>query len=91
MTEVLLAGIGLAGAAGLNAWLPALVLAISSRAGGIELADPYDAIATNLGIAVLTVGFAFDFIGDKVAAFDSVLHAAGTVVHPVAGAIVAAS
>jgi hypothetical protein len=37
---------------------------------------------------VLTAAFVLDFVGDKVPAIDSLLHAAGTVVHPAAGAIV---
>jgi len=37
---------------------------------------------------VLAVLFVADFVGDKVPAVDSVLHAVGAVVHPAAGAIV---
>jgi hypothetical protein len=91
METVLLAAFGLAGASGLNAWLPALVIAISSRAGGIDLTDPYDQIASDPGLAILTAGFLFDFVADKIPAVDSIAHAIGTVVHPVAGAVVAAS
>ncbi|HWI21353.1 MAG TPA: DUF4126 domain-containing protein, partial [Baekduia sp.] len=91
METVLLAALGLAGASGLNAWLPALVIAISSRAGGIELSEPYDQIASDPGLVILAIGFAFDFLTDKVPAIDSVANALGTVIHPVAGAVVAAS
>jgi hypothetical protein len=37
---------------------------------------------------VLGAAFVLDFVGDKVPAVDSLLHAAGTIVHPAAGAIV---
>ena len=37
---------------------------------------------------MLGVLFVLDFVGDKVPAVDSLLHAVGTVVHPAAGAIV---
>jgi hypothetical protein len=83
--------VGLAGAAGLNAWVPLLATAIAARWGGVDLASPYDVIASNTGLVLLSLAFAADFVGDKIPAVDSVLHAAGTAVHPVAGAVVAAS
>ena len=84
----LLAALGLSGAAGLNAWIPLLSVGLLSRAGQLELADGYDVLATTPGLIVLGVLFALDFVGDKVPAIDSLLHAAGTVVHPLSGAIV---
>jgi Domain of unknown function (DUF4126) len=83
----LLAAFGLSGAAGLNAWIPLLAMGLLSRAGALDLGDPYDALATTPGLIVLGVLFVLDFVGDKVPAVDSLLHAAGSVVHPVAGAI----
>jgi hypothetical protein len=84
----LLAAFGLSGAAGLNAWIPLLAVGLLSRAGQLELADGYDWLASTPGLSVLGVLFALDFVGDKVPAVDSLLHAAGTIVHPAAGAIV---
>ena len=84
----LLAAFGLSGAAGLNAWIPLLTVGLLSRAGQLELADGYDELASTPGLIALGILFALDFIGDKVPAVDSLLHAAGTVVHPLAGAIV---
>ena len=84
----LLAAFGLSGAAGLNAWIPLLAVGLLSRAGQLELADGYDALASTPGLIVLGVLLVLDFVGDKVPAVDSLLHAAGTVVHPAAGAIV---
>ena len=86
-----LAAFGLSGAAGLNAWIPLLVAGLLERAGQLELAEPYDVIATTPGLIVLGVLFALDFVGDKVPAVDSLLHAVGSVVHPAAGAIVFAA
>lgn len=84
----LLAAFGLSGAAGLNAWIPLLVAGLLDRAGQLQLAEPYDAIATTPGLIVLGVLFVLDFVGDKVPAIDHMLHAIGTVVHPASGAIV---
>lgn len=86
----LLAGLGLAGAAGLNAWIPLLGVGVAGRWLGLDLGDPYDVVSTDAGLAVCAAGFAIDFVGDKIPAVDHVLHAVGTVVAPIAGAVVAA-
>ena len=86
-----LAAFGLSGAAGLNAWIPLLATGLLARAGQLELAEPYDALATTPGLIALSVLFALDFVGDKVPAVDHVLHAIGSVVHPAAGAVVFAA
>ena len=84
----LLAAFGLSGAAGLNAWIPLLAVSLLGRAGQLELADGYDWLESTPALIVLGAAFVLDFVGDKVPAIDSLLHAAGTVVHPAAGAIV---
>jgi hypothetical protein len=84
----LLAAFGLSGAAGLNAWIPLLAVGLLGRAGQLELADGYDWLESTPALIVLGVALVLDFVGDKVPAVDSLLHAAGTVVHPAAGAIV---
>jgi Domain of unknown function (DUF4126) len=84
----LLAAFGLSGAAGLNAWIPLLAVGLLSRAGQLDLADGYDWLSTTPALIVLGVLFVLDFVGDKVPAVDSLLHAVGTIVHPAAGAIV---
>ena len=84
----LLAAFGLSGAAGLNAWIPLLAVGLLGRAGQLELADGYDWLESTPALIALGAAFVLDFVGDKVPAVDSLLHAAGTVVHPAAGAIV---
>ena len=83
-----LAAFGLSGAAGLNAWIPLLAVGLLSRAGQLELADGYDWLASTPALILLGAAFVLDFVGDKVPAIDSLLHAVGTIVHPAAGAIV---
>jgi hypothetical protein len=78
---------GLAGAAGLNAWLPVVAAALLDRAGVVDLAAPFDQLSTTPALVVLGVVFVADFVGDKIPAVDSVLHAIGTVVAPAAGAV----
>jgi hypothetical protein len=84
----ILAAFGLSGAAGLNAWIPLFVTALLGRTGAIDLAAPYDGLESTPVLILLGVAFAADFVGDKVPLVDHVLHAAGTVVAPVAGALV---
>jgi hypothetical protein len=93
MTETVLAvmtAFGLSTAAGLNAYLPLLILGGLARWTDLVTLDaPYDALAepgVMIAIAVIAV---VDFVGDKVPAIDSFFHAIGVVVAPIAGALVA--
>ncbi|WP_019926870.1 DUF4126 domain-containing protein [Nocardia sp. BMG111209] len=82
-----LGAFGLSGAAGLNAWLPLLVVGVADRLGWIDLGGSYGWLSSTpvlLGIGVLLV---VDLVGDKVPVLDSVLHAIGTVIAPTSGAI----
>ena len=86
----LMTALGLSTATGLNAYLPLLILGGLARwTDLITLDAPYDTLAepgVMLAIGVIAI---VDFVGDKVPALDSVLHAIGLVVAPVAGALVA--
>ncbi|MFC4640464.1 DUF4126 domain-containing protein [Deinococcus hohokamensis] len=87
----LLSSLGLSGAAGLNAYIPLLLVGLLARSGVMTLAAPYDLLASPwvlLGIAV--VG-ALDFVGDKIPGVDHALHLLGSVVSTAAGAILFAS
>ena len=78
---------GLAGAAGLNAWLPVVAAALLARAGVVDLAAPFDQLSTTPALVILGLVFVADFVGDKIPAVDSVLHAIGSVVAPAGGAV----
>jgi Domain of unknown function (DUF4126) len=78
---------GLSGAAGLNAWIPLFATGLLERTGAIDVAHPYDKLGSTAVLIVLGVLMVGDLVGDKIPVVDSLLHAAGTVVHPVAGAI----
>ncbi len=82
----LLAALGLSGAAGLNPWLPPLIVGASARAGWIDVAPGWESIAHTPVLAVLFGLFLVDFLADKVPALDHALHAVGLVVQPVIGA-----
>ena len=82
-----LTGLGLSGAAGLNAWLPAFAGALLTRLGVVDLGEPFDELSRTPGLVVLGVLTAADFVGDKVPAVDHVLHAVGTVIAPLSGTV----
>jgi Domain of unknown function (DUF4126) len=82
----LCAAFGLSAAAGLNAWLPLFVAALADRLDLVDLAQPFDDLTGTGALVVLAVLTIADFVGDKIPAVDSVLHAVGTVIAPVSGA-----
>jgi hypothetical protein len=81
------AAVGLSGAAGFNAYLPLLLSAVLDRLDVVDLGEPFGALSSNAGIAVIAALFVADFVGDKVPGVDHALHLLGTVVHPVSGAL----
>ena len=85
------AAFGLAGATGLNATLPLLIVSLLARLGLIHLASPYDALATDIAFWGLLVLAVAEFAIDKVPALDSVGHVVMMPVAAAAGAILFAS
>jgi Domain of unknown function (DUF4126) len=83
----LCAAFGLAAAAGLNAWLPLFAGALAQRLDLVDLAQPFDDLSGTGVLVVLGVLTVADFVGDKVPAVDSALHAVGTVIAPASGAV----
>jgi len=78
---------GLSAAAGLNAWLPLFGAALAQRLDIVDLAQPFDDLSGTGALVALGVLTLADFVGDKIPAVDHVLHAVGTVVAPVSGAV----
>lgn len=82
-------GLGLATASGLNAYLPLLTIGIFARLGWIQLASPFDLLSNVFVLLIIAALAVLDFAGDKLPAVDSVLHAAGLIISPIAGMILA--
>ncbi|MBC8102628.1 MAG: DUF4126 domain-containing protein [Cytophagales bacterium] len=89
----LLLGLSLAASAGLNAFLPLLMLSVASRfhLAGIDLGSSFAWLGTDVAMVVLTVATVVEIVGDKIPAVDHALHAVGLVVRPIAGWLAAAS
>jgi hypothetical protein len=90
METAILTGIGLAAPAGLNAYIPLLVLALADRATTrVTLTAPYDVLSSNLGIAILIVLLTVEVAVDKIPGVDHINDLIQSFVRPVAGAIAA--
>ena len=88
----LFSAFGLSSAAGLNAYVPLLIVGLVTRYTDIwQLQAPYDMLASPVALGIIAVLAAVDFFADKVPVVDHAAHAVGVIVHPVAGAIMFAS
>ena len=86
----LLSGLGLSGSAGLNAYVPLLVVGVLGRLDLVHLPAPYDSLQSTPALVVLAILFAIEFLADKVPGVDSVNDVVQTVVRPLAGAVLMA-
>ena len=90
MESALLTGLGLAAPAGLNAYLPLLVLALAARfSSAVTLERPYDFLASNWGIAVITLLLTVEVVVDKIPGLDHANDLIQSAIRPAAGAILA--
>lgn len=80
----LLAGVALAAACGLRAFLPLLVLGVAARLGLLALHGSSSWLAGDLALVALGVATVLEILGDKIPVVDHALDAVGTVVRPVA-------
>ena len=79
---------GLSASAGLNAYIPLLVIALTARyTPWLHLNPPWDAL-THPGVIALLLGLALiEFFADKIPAVNHLNDALHTVIRPVAGAV----
>lgn len=88
MELALLTGVGLAAPAGLNAYIPLLVLALAARfSSAVTLGPPFDALSSTWGIAVILVLLTIELVVDKVPGIDQLNDIVQTVIRPAAGAV----
>lgn len=88
----ILSAFGLSGSAGLNAYLPLLVVSLTARFTNlITLQSPWDVLESRWVIGALSVLLVVEFFADKSPAINHVNDAIQTFVRPTAGAIVFAA
>ena len=89
----LFSAFGLAGSAGLNAYIPLLLVALTARFPLndplLNLAEPYNIIGSWWAIGILAVLLVIEMLVDKVPAVDTVNDVIQTFVRPAAGALMA--
>ena len=89
------AAFGLSTSAGLNAYIPLLVVALGARFPLddplLQLAEPYDLLGNWIVIAVLVTLLLIEMTVDKIPAVDTVNDVVQTVVRPAAGAVLFAA
>lgn len=85
----LLTGLGLSIPAGLNAYIPLLVVAIAQRFEWLELKAPFDTLGEWWMIAIIAVLLIVEIVADKVPAVDHVNDVIQGFVRPAAGGVVA--
>jgi hypothetical protein len=79
---------GLSASAGLNAYIPLLIVALLARYTElIRLNQPWDTLANGWVIALLVVLSVIEFFADKIPAVNHVNDAIQTIIRPAAGAI----
>lgn len=82
---------GLSSAAGLNAFIPLLTMALLAHFGVVHLAEPFAPLASWPSIAVLTALLGVEVVIDKVPGADHVNDVAQTLIRPAAGAVLFAA
>ena len=95
MTDVIggiLGAFGLSVSAGLNAYIPLLVVSLLAKFTNlIELANPWNALESWWTIGVLAVLITIETVADKVPVVDHINDAIQTFIRPTAGAILFAA
>src|SRR5690554_1125887 len=82
---------GLSASAGLNAYLPLLIVAVCTRLGLFELNPPFDVMGSWWVIGTLAVLTLIEVLVDKIPAVDTANDVINTVVRPAAGAVLFAA
>lgn len=89
------AAFGLSTSAGLNAYIPLLLVALAARfptnSPLLNLSEPYDVMGNSWVILVLAILLIIEMTVDKIPAVDSVNDVIQTLIRPVAGAVLFAA
>lgn len=89
----LLSAFGLSASAGLNAYIPLLIVGVVGRfaPGIVRLSAPFDGLTNWWAIGTLSVLVVIEILADKIPVVDHANDVLGTVIRPAAGAILFAA
>lgn len=85
--ETFLTGLGLSGSAGLNAYLPLMIVGVMHRLNWMEVAAPYDQLSSIPALVIVFILMLVEMTADKVPAVDHTNDLINTFIRPVAGAL----
>ena len=89
------AAFGLSGSAGLNAYIPLLIVGVAARYPLnnplIDLAEPYSLLSNPWIIFMLSILLIIEMLADKIPVVDSINDGIQTFIRPVAGAVLFAA
>lgn len=91
LASAILTGLGLAAAAGLNAYIPLVVVGALQAVGWVDFGSPYENLANPWVLGVLVVLLIVEVFADKIPVVDSVNDVIQTVIRPAAGAVLFAA
>ena len=91
LATAILTGLGLAAAAGLNAYIPLVIVGFLQFFDVVDFGAPFDNLANPWVLGVLVVLLLVEVLADKIPAVDSVNDVIQTVVRPAAGAVLFAA
>lgn len=91
LASAILTGLGLAAAAGLNAYIPLVIVGFLQAFNWLDFGAPYDNLANPWVLGVLVVLLVVEVLADKIPAVDSVNDVIQTLIRPVAGAVLFAA
>jgi hypothetical protein len=84
-------GFALAATVGLRAFLPLLVAGLLARHGYVDLGPSFEWMQGTPALVVFGSAVVFEILADKIPAVDHALDAAGVIIKPVAGTLIAAA
>jgi hypothetical protein len=82
---------GLSASAGLNAYVPLLIVSVAAKLGAFKLEEPFDVMTSWWVIGALIVLTIIEIVVDKVPAADTVNDVIQTIIRPAAGAVLFAA
>jgi hypothetical protein len=85
--ESFLTGLGLSGSAGLNTYLPLLIMGVMARLEMMDLNKPYDQLSSYPIIALVTILLLIEMTADKIPVVDNINDIINTFIRPVVGAL----
>jgi hypothetical protein len=88
LDNALLMGVGLAASAGLNAFIPLLIVGLADRiSNGFDLGRPYDFLSSTTGILIILLLLTIEIVIDKIPKADHFNDLIQSAVRPAAGAV----